>query len=346
MSEQGIDKVTKSVEFDEKDVKGLIGMIKNKGLFTDVFLILSWGALIMFFIMFILTFVSVVPPKYIEVLGYALVIIIFIMSVRENYNHITTLLRDDNMCTAEYYIESESRLKTSLSFLYLYLRTYVVALINIGILFVVMYIVHVAFRSNILYDRATFRGLSQYGIIALFFAVIYLLLSLLMAVMMVVLYVGHVIGIKSLKNKFKLKLGQIALIFLVFGIGIIFWCEIVSSLWVRIMSSSNFMSLFAHDDLFRSVDFTHDDTGRTHLVMVLQMALVGVVYCIFAVPRFNSVEYCDMIQTYAPEDDEYDPVMAENATKFRTRFVFGYFVICCVLIVMHLKEMIKTLITK
>lgn len=335
----------------QSEVKDALSQVlKPKDMYGDIFTLTMWITFVLFIGLFVFALVKNhgVTDTVIRVFGYCIILIVFIVSIRENFRDIAGVLSIENMCATDYFIDSKSKIMVTISFLYYYLKTYITSLLNLTIVYIILYIIFLTFRNNFYYDDVVFQGRGEYGPIKYFFMVLYLVISFFVGLFLVITYMTKTVAyMANPMNKMPMtinppKPAQTIILLLLFGIGIGFFYEKMARIWTEALRSKTLLNLFDHSTLYKPLDFFgNPDVLSTQVKILRQTLMISIMLTFFAIPRFDSDQYCSV----AEEDDkETFDKLSRDASKFTSSFLLCYFLVCTVAIFLHLVQIVKIIL--
>jgi hypothetical protein len=346
--EEQEEKQTFEIQNAQSDIKDAMSQVlKPKDMYGDIFTLTMWIAFVLFIGLFIFSFFKNggVTDTVIRVFGYCIILITFIVSIRENFRDIAGVLSLENMCCDEYFIDSKSKIMVTISFIYYYLKTYITVLLNLTIVYIILYIIFLMFRNNFYYDDVVFKDRGEYGSVKYFFMIVYLVISFVVGLFLKVTYMTKTVAyMANPMTKLPVtinppKPAQTVILILLFGIGIGFFYERLARLWTEALRSKTLLNLFDHSTLYKPLDFLgNPDVLKSQVKILRNTLVISFILAFFAIPRFDSDKYCTVTE------EEAHKKLSQDADKFQSVFLLCYFLVCTVAIILHILQIVKIIL--
>lgn len=357
-----INKGLSAFSVDWTDLKGLKQMLANRALYEDIFLVITWTLLIAFIGLLLFAYFgdATIHPKFISWFGYLMVIAIFIYTAVRMYSKLARDLQTP--CKPSVVLETHTKFHVLLSFAYYYIQTYIAAIINIAIVFLCIYLVYYAMRTNIIFDKRLGPWLttseSKFYKVLIY---IYLAISLIVLLILTSFIIANLVDKGDNVKLFisKDKQAFMVVLYILCIIGMLYWVEMLShtiAVHVRKQRDNKSMqALFGHTELFSITNLADPQAGHDHLSIFLRGLEIALVYAFVLLPKVNLTLLCKMrdgkVTPPKDEEDEEDDDVAQEDVKqqyekFSKRFLFGYFLMTMIVVWLHLLTAFQMVINK
>lgn len=336
MSREQFSKASELIEVRNEDVKGVASTVKSTSAYSDVLSGLSIAIVTLFVVLFLTGFFTDKVARYFHgAMGYSVIIVIFIIATQSIYNEI--LKSFDNVCGKSFIVEGENRFYVIISMAYYYVKTWIKTILNMGIIYIIVYIIFFCIRANLeVPQRKTFENFDSYQPIMKILAFFYIIIGLIITFQLE-LYIFYTIIAGNAKRApvSLVSIKGLLIGLLVFGYAVIFWMEATAGFWMFLMRNKPNLDLFSHDKLFMVL-------GMKKPSDFVFKFFYGLIICIclafFVVPRFDPNLYCKIVKGSFDEEE-----LQEQKNKhaiFKRKFVFSFFVTMTVVIAIFIFDMV------
>lgn len=372
------DKTNEEVTLSPSDISQSVSALKQTDMLYDIFLAMGSIAIVLHTIFFIFAALGKNQIfEYIFFLGYAILLVIIIYTARHVYKDLDTQFREkcegeeSSALKNDFIIESENRFYSISSFMYYYVKTYVLTLFNIVICCLLLYLfysflkINMAVKYNDTWVNTKFLELFNVPtFITPYVKWIYLGLSALFLGFIVigtlVYSMAYFFGNAKLPGGDSLG-GAIVIMLIAFLLfpGILYFNDkftdwISDTIKKRKISTIDpvtqekvikypILELYK-EHVFKIVDFTNPEMIKHNIRIFLYGFIISMVFAFILLPKFDVERYCNLRmmkrQKGLDQDAERDyNYLHDVSQQYAARFKFGYFVMVSIVLFMHIWEL-------
>lgn len=326
MSLDGFNNANKTFDFERKDIENIAEIYTNKDVLFDIFSVLGAIGLTMWVILFVFAVAGNIHTSiFVPIVGYIFILLIVIHTARKIYRDIEKDF--DDKCNSPYLIESANRFYSILSFVYFYVKTYVITLINISLLCIGVFMLHrvieinikkdfeeswvVALVKNIVNVEALSFKILGYTYLALGLLVFFFIyLSIFLYLSSNALFDSHVFSRFSwMKNTFTGVV--IGLVVLIFIIPIIYYNDHVARLWQKLIRRTRVtltttdsdgklvdtitypvLEIFAQGRVFKHVNLADKANAIRHMKTFIYGLVMSILFAFMVLPSYSDEKLC------------------------------------------------------
>lgn len=380
MGIDSFDKANASLDFSRDEVSNVAGLVKDKEVLFDVFSILATlGIILWITILMMSLFTSKLGFSYsfAPIVGYVTVILIIIYTSRKVYLDIESDINKKcgqegggySLVNDNYLIESTNRFYSILSFVYFYVKTYVMTLINISLFSLGLFIFHHALFVNIEMERDDSWAIlvkrkltnESQSIILKVFGYIYYIFGFFVYV-----YIHLVIFLYLSSNLlfdypiFK-RISWIANINLVAGVLVLLFIPVIlyfndrlTDAWRNLIIRDRkengkdliypVLEIFRQGHIFEYMNLTDKESAQRHIRIFLFGLVISAIFAFVILPSFDVERLCvlkavELQNEISDTQEEELNNLTIRSKEFHSRFKFGYFVMIIVTVFFHLCDL-------
>lgn len=340
MGVDGFNQTNESLQFKKEDIQNIVGVYQKTDILFDIFSILGGIGMLIWVILFILAIVGKEHSNiFMPIVGYISLILICIYTAKNIYSNIQDDF--DEKCAGQedgnsqsvnndYLIESTNRFYSILSFVYFYVKTYVVTLINIAIFSLTIFILHRVLTVNIDMDyesswvvnlvnekwlgsesSLSIKIITIIYLILGFMVFIYIYVSIFMYLSSNLLFDYSISKSMSWGGKKALTATSFILI-IIFSVPVLYFNDWLSDLWRDRIQKTKFevtktvddkenpvtiimypiKQLFTQGNVFQYINLGYEKIAVRHIRIFLYGLTMAIVFSFIVLPRFSAERLC------------------------------------------------------
>lgn len=361
------DKATDTIHVPYSDVKGVLNIFRDSDVLFDIFLILVFiglGTWIMLFLTGLLGY-----PQFSQaspIIGYIITILVLIASARSVYSHVSDLLH--KRCNTEngnvglnpdYILESSNRFYNVFTFTYFYVKTHIITLLNLAIIYLAIHLFVMSLKTNLnpessglvnfFNDKLSSSSSLPINIASYIYIAIGAFVFVMVYFAIISYYAENLFDINH--NNSMRSVSVVSSILLVFFIpAILYLNEQYVSFIMSKINKNNYtinsikkefnplFEIFISHKLLNNLNFLNKEEASLHIYIFFIGLIFTILYAVLVLPTFDVDKFC--AKKVKGENDEEYQKMNTISSQYDTRFRFGFFLSITTIIFMHLGKLL------
>lgn len=378
MGIDSFDRANSSLDFNRDDVKGVAGLLKDKEVLFDVFSILITIGIILWIVLLVMSLMSqMVTELFVPIVGSISVILIIIFTARRVYADIESDINkkcegSGSAVSDDYLIESTNRFYSILSFLYFYIKTYVMTVINICIFCLCLFIFHHSLYTNINKERDDSWAImlknkltnEQEGALKVlgyiyyslgFIVYVYIYFAVFLYLSSNFLFDYPIFKRISWMANTNLTAGFLMLVFIPV---VLYFNDQLTHAWRTLIENTAHtiknegdeykiypvLEIFTQGKVFEYLNLTIKENAIRNIRIFLYGLVMSMIFAFVVLPTFDVERLCSL-NTLKLQSALSDVQKSEHtdltirSKEFHSRFKFGYFMMIIVTVFLHICDL-------
>jgi len=376
------DKAQEELTLSPDDIAKTMGNLNRTDMLYDILLAMGGISIILHTTFFLFTFFGGKKQviKYVPYLGYAIIMVVIIYTARYIYTFLDNEFREkcegnhQTVVNKDYIIESDNRFYSISSFMYYYVKTYVLTIINIIIVSIFIYLFFIFLHvikdihsedtycyKTILQKYIRFNDIFYY-----IYMVIAAIITLFTVVQSVIYAFSYYLGNHEMKGKegsgqtARGLSAMIIILFVLFLPGILYYIDLytdklgdqIKKKEIKTIDPTTKKEKIMYPliemykiNIFKFVDFRKKEMIKNNVRIFIYGFIISMIFSFFLLPKFDVERYCNLGIVLKMRGDsageearrEFD-YLHTISRQYGARFKFGYFVMIAVVLFMHIWE--------
>jgi hypothetical protein len=369
----------------KKETKNVVNILKNTTILYDILLVIGSFVICLCLVLFGLGAVG--KTKFVDytyTIGYLVILMIIISTARQIYKEIHYSFKEkcdveNTALDKDFIIESSNRFYSIFSFVYYYIKTFIIVLFHIAFVFLCLFIFFIMLRSNVLYKQTWIKDKineywdSEQPIFSLFlvYLVLAFLLGLYLFFMSYVFISEKILGrrVRQISITSISKTSGVVFTYLTIILfpGLLYYLDLYTDVVRIIIQRAKYivydntsqkviiryplLELFKQHNIFAAINLTNIKVLKRFVRIFVFGLLMSCFYAFLILPQFDVERYCHLrfirktnlvyFHSWSQETkDEFDQLHI-IAQQYQARFKMGYFVVIVLIVFYHMIEISK-----